>query len=44
MKRDSMKLVDTSLTSDRGGEVVLVCEPLTRTSHEAGSQEGGDTS
>ncbi len=41
---DSRKLVETSLITDSGGELVASVEPLTRTLHLAGSHEGGDTS
>ena len=39
-----MKLVDTSLTTDSAGDVVLWPAPLTRTWQRAGSHDGGDTS
>ena len=41
---DSWKLVETSLTTDSGGAVVLWLEPLMRTRHLAGSHDGGETS
>ena len=41
---DSWKLVETSLTSDSGGTVVLWFEPLMRTTQRAGSHDGGETS
>ena len=41
---DSWKLVETSLTTESGGAVVLWLEPLMRTLHLAGSHDGGETS
>src|ERR1700710_1535475 len=43
VRRDSRKLVDTSLTTDSGGDDVDEPVPLTRTWHRAASQDGGDT-